>query len=354
MRLSTPSGFATEVFLLDGPDRDLLPEGAWTLVGDLRLRDAWTQAGMPEPEHALWVSVPEEEKKLRTVIPWLEHWARVPLHRDATVVALGGGVLTDLTGLAASLFLRGVAWQVWPTTLLAMADAALGGKTGADLTAGKNLVGAFHPPRRLVACTDFLAGLPTRHLDNGRWELIKTALIQGEMAWAMEMLQDAPVKVAWVERALAFKAGVVHRDPRESGERRLLNLGHTLGHALEAASGYRLLHGEAVGLGLLGSCLLAEEQGLKPFQTTFLEALARRLAPLASLVAPWPDCLPLLARDKKAIRVLSQFQGAPDTQIQCILPRPGEPAVQRALPPEAWESAHARLVLWLHQESVRA
>ncbi|MBK8790011.1 MAG: hypothetical protein IPO28_07530 [Holophagaceae bacterium] len=87
------------------------------------------------------MAVPEEEKKLRTVIPWLEHWARIPLHRDATVVALGGGVLSDLTGLAASLFLRGIAWQVWPTTLLAMADAALGGKTGADLSAGKNLVG---------------------------------------------------------------------------------------------------------------------------------------------------------------------------------------------------------------------
>ena len=320
MRLATPSGFATEVFLLERPDGDLLPEGAWTLVGDQRLHDAWTQAGLPEPDHALWVAVPEEEKRLRTVIPWLEHWARVPLHRDATVVALGGGVLTDLTGLAASLYLRGVAWQVWPTTLLAMADAALGGKTGADLAAGKNLVGAFHPPRRLVACTDFLAGLPERHLQNGRWELVKTALIQGEMAWAMDMLQDGPVKVRWVERALAFKAGVVHRDPREAGERRLLNLGHTLGHALEAASGYQLLHGEAVGLGLLGACLLAEEQGLKPFPASLLDPLARRLTPLASLVAPWRDCLPLLARDKKATRASGPAEEAPAIMIQCILP----------------------------------
>ena len=347
MRLATPSGFATEVFLLERPDRELLPEGAWTLVGDLRLREAWVGAGMPEPAHALWVAVPEEEKKLRTVIPWLEHWAGVPLHRDATVVALGGGVLSDLAGLAASLYLRGVAWQVWPTTLLAMADAALGGKTGADLSAGKNLVGTFHSPRRLVACTDLLASLPERHLDNGRWELIKTALILGEMAWALDMLQEGPVKVAWVERALAFKAGVVHRDPREAGERRLLNLGHTLGHALEAASGYRLLHGEAVGLGLLGSCLLAEEQDLKPFPPSFLESLARRLVPLTLQIAPWPDCLPLLARDKKATH-------AAGTQIQCILPRPGEPAVQRALPPQAWESPHARLLSLLHQETVRA
>jgi 3-dehydroquinate synthetase len=354
MRLATPQGFATEVFLVEDPDRDLLPEGAWTLVGDQRLRDAWTRAGMPEPAHALWVAVPEEEKKLRTVIPWLEHWARVPLHRDATVVALGGGVLTDLTGLAASLYLRGVAWQVWPTTLLAMADAALGGKTGADLAAGKNLVGAFHPPRRLVACTSFLERLPVRHIENGRWELVKTALIQGEMAWAMEMLQEGPVKFAWVERALAFKADVVHRDPREAGERRLLNLGHTLGHALEAASGYQLLHGEAVGLGLLAACLLAEEQGLKAFPPTLLDPLARRLAPLAPLVAAWGDCLPLLARDKKAKRASGHTEDTPATEIHCILPRPGEPAVQRVLPPQAWESSHARLLSLLHRESVRA
>lgn len=354
MRLATPSGFATEVFLLEAPDRELLPEGPWTLVGDLRLREAWAGAAMPEPEHALWVSVPEEEKKLRTVIPWLEHWAGIPLHRDATVVALGGGVLSDLTGLAAALYMRGIAWQVWPTTLLAMADAALGGKTAADLSAGKNLVGAFHAPRRLVACTDLLAGLPERHLQNGLWELVKTALIQGELAWAQEMLQGGPLKVAWVERALAFKAGVVHRDPREAGERRLLNLGHTLGHALEAASGYRLLHGESVGLGLLGSCLLAEEQGLKPFPPALLEPLVRCLAPLTPQVAPWADCLPFLARDKKAVQASSTTQSAAAIEIQCVLPRLGEPAVQRALPPEAWESPHARLLALLHQETVRA
>ncbi len=354
MRLATPPGFATEVFILEGPARDLLPEGAWTLVGDRCLREAWLAAGMPEPGHALWVSVPEKDKKLSAVLPWLEHWASVPLHRDLTVVALGGGVLTDLTGLAASLYLRGVPWQVWPTTLLAMADAALGGKTGADLAAGKNLVGAFHPPRRLVACTSFLAGLPPRHLQNGRWELIKTALIQGELAWAEEMLQDGPVKIAWVERALAFKAGVVHRDPREAGERRLLNLGHTLGHALEAASGYQLLHGEAVGLGLLGACFLAEEEGLKHLPPALLGLMAGRLAPLVSLVAPWPACLPLLERDKKSKRSNGHTEATPATEIYCILPRPGESAVQRALPPKAWETSHARLLSMLHQETDRA
>ena len=160
--------------------------------------------------------------------------------------------------------------------------------------------------------------------------------------------------MAWVERALAYKAGVVHRDPREAGERRLLNLGHTLGHALEAASGYQLLHGEAVGLGLLGSCLLAEEQGLKPFPATILNALIHRLSPLVPLVAPWPACLPLLARDKKARHVPASAEAGPVTEIHCILPRPGEPAVQRVLAPEAWASPHARLLSLLQSETVRA
>jgi 3-dehydroquinate synthase len=353
MRLATPQGFSTEVFLVEALDPTLLPEGPWTLVGDQCLRETWRAAGMPEPPHALWVSVPESEKRLGTLVPWLEHWARIPLYRDGTVVALGGGVLTDLVGLTASIFLRGIAWQAWPTTLLAMGDAGLGGKTGADLDAGKNLVGAFHSPRRLVACTAFLESLPERQLENGRWEFIKTALIQGATEWALEMLNPGPVRNSWVERALAFKAGVVHRDPRETGERRLLNLGHTLGHALEAGSGYALLHGEAVGLGLLAACLLAEEQGLKPLPPAVMEPMLRRLAPLTPQITPWQDCLPLLARDKKG-RMAESEAGPPVTEIHCILPRFGEPAVQRLLPLRAWESPHARMLSLLSLEAARA
>lgn len=352
MRLATPPGFATEILVIETPQREHLPEGAWTLVGDRAVRPAWQAAGLPEPAHALWVSVAEADKTLAAVIPWLEHWASVPLHRDATVVAVGGGVLSDLAGLAAALYLRGIAWQAWPTTLLAMADAALGGKTGADLAAGKNLVGAFHPPKRLVACPRFLESLPERQLENGRWELIKTALLLGDLGWATEMLEDGPVRFPWVERALAHKVGVVDRDPREAGERRLLNLGHTLGHALEAASDYRLLHGEAVGLGLLAACLLAVDQGLKPWPEPVLALLARRLAPLGPRVAPWADCRPLLERDKKAIH--GSGQEAAPVQIHCILPRPGEPAIQRLLPSGVWESPHARLLHLLDREAARA
>jgi 3-dehydroquinate synthase len=334
MRLATPAGFPTEVVLLDAPNAEQLPPGPWTLVGDAAVRPAWQASGLPEPEGTLWVEVPEAHKRLETILPWLETWARRPLHRDATVVAVGGGVLTDLAGLAASLYMRGIAWHAWPTTLLSQVDAGLGGKTGADLEAGKNLVGAFHAPKRLVACTTFLASLPERQLEAGRWELVKTALLLGDLPWAEELLEGGAPKAVWIERALAFKAGVTHRDPTEQNERRLLNLGHTLGHALESASGYALLHGEAVGLGLLAACLLAEQEGLHPFPEPFLAKVSARLSPHAPAVRPWDDLRPWLLRDKKA-------EGG---TIRCVLPRPGAAAVIHSLPPEAWEAPLRRMM----------
>ena len=348
MRLATPPGFATEVFVQEAPSPDLLPAGPWTLVGDAAVRGAWRAAGLPEPPGARWVSVDEPRKRLETILPWLEAWSELPLPRNATVVAVGGGVLTDLAGLASALYLRGVAWQAWPTTLLSMADAGLGGKTGADLPAGKNLVGAFHPPQRLVACTGFLGTLPGRQMENGRYELIKTALLLGDAEWLDALLSPAPVRTAWIERALLFKAEIVHRDPTEKGERRLLNLGHTLGHALESASGYALLHGEAVGMGLIAACHLSESLGSKPFPRAVTGALAARLTPLAPHLPDWEALVPWLTRDKKAV----QEGGA--LEIHCILPRPGEAALQRRLPPEAWAEPYARLKHLLLEDPARA
>ena len=343
MRIHLPGGFPTEVHVLERPTPELLPEGPWVLLGDEAVRPHWEAAGLPQPEGSRWVAVSEEGKRLGALEPWLEGWARLPLRRDATLVAVGGGVLTDMAGLAASLYLRGIAWQAWPTTLLSMADAGLGGKTACDLDAGKNLVGAFHAPARLVACTSVLETLPPRQIESGRWELVKTALLLNDLPWCEELLRVPTPRTTWIEKALAFKAGVVHRDPQEHGERRLLNLGHTLGHALESASGYRLLHGEAVGLGLLAACLLAEAEGLHPFPPSLLQAFADRLAPLAPLIAPWEALKPWLSRDKKALA----------SGIACILPRPDGPSFIRTLPAEAWAGPAALLKDRLHSGSLR-
>ena len=344
MELELPEGFPTRVWVEEELRADLLPEGPWTLVGDAAVRPAWAAAGLPEPAGSLWLPVREADKRLATLVPWLEAWAGIPLRRDATVVAVGGGVLTDMAGLAAGLYMRGIRWQAWPSTLLAQVDAGLGGKTAVDLQAGKNLAGLFHPPVARVVCRAFLRTLPPRQLAAGQWEMFKMALVEGDLDWAGTLLEDGLPPAPALLRALRGKAGIVARDPREAGERRLLNLGHTLGHALEAASEYRLLHGEAVGLGTLAACCLAEQQGLAPFPAAFLARVATRLAPLAPMVPAWEDCLAWLARDKKS---------APDRQnparsaIHCILPCPRALAEQRLLPPEAWGPAHRRMLALL-------
>lgn len=344
MEIELPEGFPTRVFVEEEPAPGLLPETAWTLIGDEAVRDAWRAAALPEPPGTLWVPVCESNKRLATLIPWLETWASIPLARNSTVVAVGGGVLTDMAGLGAALYMRGIAWHAWPTTLLAQVDAGLGGKTACDLEAGKNLAGAFHPPSRFVACRSFLGTLPPRQLASGAWELFKMALVEGDLDWAATLLEPGIPSAESLLRALKAKAWIVHRDPREAGERRLLNLGHTLGHALESASGYRLLHGEAVGLGTLAACALAGQEGLEPFPPAFLALTATRLKPLLPRVPPWEACLPWLLVDKKAG---ARGPGG-GTAIHCILPRPHATAEQKVLPPEAWRGAHERMTALLN------
>lgn len=348
MRLDLPEGFPTEVFLTERLEAGLLPTGRWVLLADQAVESAWRRAGLPVPEGSRFLETSEDTKRLETLLPWLEDWAALPLHRDATVVAVGGGVLTDMAGLAAALFLRGVAWQSWPTTLLAQVDAGLGGKTAVNLTAGKNLAGAFHPPVRLVACRAFLETLPPRQRESGFWEVLKMAFVEGDAPWAEALLAQAAPDASSMARALQAKAGIVHRDPLERGERRLLNLGHTLGHGLESASDFRLLHGEAVGLGLLAALQLAEAEGLPPFPEPLLARLAARLEPLAAFAAPFDACLPFLQRDKKAGAVSSTAEGSAGrpsaSEIHCILPLPGRRAEIRPLPPEAWKGPHRSMM----------
>ena len=188
--------------------------------------------------------------------------------RDGAIVALGGGVTGDLAGFVAATYLRGIPFVQAPTTLLAMIDASIGGKTGVDVPAGKNLVGAFHQPRCVVADIETLATLPRPHVAAGMAEAIKHAVV-ADAAYLEALLADAAAIRARdldalervVAHSVAIKEAIVAADPLEGGRRQVLNFGHTIGHAVEARSGYALLHGEAVAIGMAAEARLAEAAG---------------------------------------------------------------------------------------------
>ena len=202
--------------------------------------------------------------------------ARAGARRDATVYALGGGVVGDLAGFAAAAWMRGVDCVQLPTTLLSMVDSSVGGKTAVDLPQGKNLVGAFHPPRAVLADTGTLRTLPIRELRAGLAEVVKYgAIVDADfLDWldahadALLAMDDDALAEA-IARSCAHKAAIVERDPFEHGERALLNFGHTFGHALETEQGYGgLIHGEAVAVGMVQAARLSERLGLAPAADT--------------------------------------------------------------------------------------
>ena len=189
--------------------------------------------------------------------------------RDSAIVALGGGVIGDLAGFVAATYLRGIPCLQVPTTLLAMLDASVGGKTGVDTPHGKNLIGAFHPPAAVVADPLVLRTLPEREYRAGLAEAVKHGLIAdaGYFAWLGESAaaiarRDETTLATLVRRSVQIKAAVVGEDEREGGRRAILNAGHTVAHAVEHASSYALPHGEAVALGLVAECELAEAMGI--------------------------------------------------------------------------------------------
>ena len=203
----------------------------------------------------------EEHKTVETVGRIWSAFARAGVGRTDTVTAIGGGVTGDLTGFAAATWMRGVDWINVPTTLLAMIDASYGGKTACDLPEGKNLAGAFHPPRRVIVDTDFLKTLPARRIADGRAEMIKHEVIGGLPR--KELAAGIPPSAEEIRSNLAVKIDVVRRDPLEkTGERMKLNAGHTVAHALEKATGYSVSHGEAVAIGCVAEARMAEAAGL--------------------------------------------------------------------------------------------
>ncbi|MCE7031887.1 3-dehydroquinate synthase [Lysobacter sp. GX 14042] len=218
----------------------------------------------------------EHEKTLARFGEVLDALARLGATRDATVLALGGGVVGDLAGFAAACWMRGIDVVQLPTTLLAMVDSSVGGKTAVDLPAGKNLAGAFHPPRAVIADTSTLRTLPDRELRAGLAEVVKYGAIfdAGFLDWigahadALLARDDAALAAA-IMRSCQYKAGVVERDPYEHGERALLNFGHTFAHAIEAEQGYAgaadgLNHGEAVAVGMVLAADLSARLELAP------------------------------------------------------------------------------------------
>ena len=209
----------------------------------------------------LTIPAGEAHKNLETV-NWLWHgFLEAGLDRKSTVIALGGGVVGDMTGFAASTYMRGIEWIGAPTTLLSMVDASLGGKTGFDLPEGKNLIGSFYPPKLVLADPQLLKTLPETELISGMAEVVKHGIISDPelfslcargLDWVKNNLEEV------VKRAMAVKIKIIEDDPYEKGFRAALNLGHTVGHAVELVSRFRLRHGEAIAIGMVAEAKLAE------------------------------------------------------------------------------------------------
>ncbi|MBN8657838.1 MAG: 3-dehydroquinate synthase [Anaerolineae bacterium] len=230
---------------------------------------------------AVIVPAGEEHKNLETVSHLWKAFLENGLDRKSTVIALGGGVIGDMTGFAAATYMRGIDWIGIPTTLLSMVDASLGGKTGFDLPEGKNLIGSFHPPKLVIADPSLLLTLTERELRSGMAEVVKHGIIsapdlfamcQRGMDWVKANLEEV------VKHAMAVKIKVIEEDPYEKGFRAALNLGHTVGHAVELVSKFELRHGEAIAVGTAAEARYAARVGLTSQST--VEAIESTLEAL--------------------------------------------------------------------------
>lgn len=254
---------------------------------------------------------PGEGSKSFAAVQFLyEAFARAGLHRDGLVLALGGGVVSDVAGFAAATWMRGVEFAICPTTLEAQIDAAIGGKTAINISAGKNLVGAFHPASFVLIDPACLSTLAPRDVRAGMAESIKHAMITSEefFGWHEEHVDDVlslrgNAMEELILRNVKIKAAIVERDPFETmGERRVLNFGHTIGHAIENACGYELRHGECVALGMLAACRISNRlTGLPESVTARLEKLLARFGLPTKLSNPPPveRILDMMKLDKK-------------------------------------------------------
>ena len=262
----------------------------------------------------------ERYKNLNTVARVLDALVKVHADRSTAVIAIGGGVIGDLVGFAAATYLRGVPIVHVPTTLLAQVDSAIGGKTGVNHPLGKNLIGAFHAPSLVVADPVVLETLPRREFRAGLYEVIKYGVIAeppllDRMRDTLPAIfaRDGSAVAPLVSASCRIKAAVVSADERESGLRRILNFGHTVGHALEAVTKYkRFRHGEAIGYGMLAALAIGVARGVTPQSLgEEVDALITQLGPLPSVAdISSKDVLAAIKRDKKVVNGTLHFIAA--------------------------------------------
>jgi 3-dehydroquinate synthase len=286
----------------------------------------------------------EASKRLETAARVVDDALGAGLRRDDAIVAVGGGVVPDVVGFAAAIALRGVTWNAVPTTTAGMADAALGGKTGVNHPLGKNLLGAFHPPAVILVDPAALATLPERDYRAGLVEAFKAAWIADAALAARASRQlpallsrDETELLALISGAVRIKAGIVSGDPREAGRRRLLNFGHTMGHAFEAAGDFELRHGEAVAWGIAAALEVSRRRAGLPADEA--DAVRRVLGELGPFPAPRrePELLaPLLSRDKKTTA---------GGLASVLLERIGQPRVDSSVSAAEWLEAAAIMSL---------
>ena len=287
----------------------------------------------------------EESKNLGAVSRIADAALGAGVRRDDALVAVGGGVVSDVAGFAAAILLRGIPWNAVPTTTGAMADAAIGGKTGVDHAAGKNLLGAFHPPRAILVDPEAAATLPERDFRAGLVEAFKAAWIgDAELAARAEtdmdriLRRDEAPLLDLLAGAAKVKAAIVSEDPKEGDRRRLLNFGHTLGHAFEAAGGYRRLrHGEAVAWGIAAALEISRGRaGLTDSDAERVRGVLKRLGPFPEPERGAAALGPYLARDKKGTA-----RGIAGVLLEAV----GRGRIVEAIAPEEWLAAAGRATL---------
>ena len=284
-----------------------------------------------DAEHTVVVDAGEATKTLATAEDVLSQMARAGVRRADVLAAVGGGVVGDLAGLCAALYQRGLRYVQVPTTLVAQVDSAYGGKTGVDLPEGKNYAGVYHQPTAVVCDPAVLDTLPAAEMAAGYAEVVKTALIAGGPLWA-RVRAGGPVDEAAILGCLRTKLAVVAEDERDEGRRQVLNLGHTVAHAIEAATGYRRYrHGEAVGIGLLAALRLSGREALRE---EVAGLLAEHGLPLSFDGASVDDVVALTARDKKR---------SGDTVPFVLVEAPGDVTPGHRVAPAALEEAVAEV-----------